>query len=406
MPSSGASAAGSPGLAVREVSFSRVGAAVLERVSFDVPRGRLVAIVGPSGAGKSTLLSLLAGFERPSAGTISFAGTDWSRLSPNERAVGMSFDDAALHEHLTVRANIESAAAARGEPSDRTHDRVKSLLHALGIAHLADRHPASLSAGERRRTAIARVFIRAPQLVLLDEPFANLDRANRFAIRQMVRELQRSTGAAAIVVTHDPTDALAIADDMLVLVRGEVRAFGPATAIADAPPDLEVAQLVDDLGMHVIEIGADGRCEGASISPAFRAEIERRRRSADAGADAGTGMGTGMGTGAGAGAPTLVGMRPWQIRVGPSRGAASDPAPVPASTTAPSIEIEAKLLAREPAGVFTDLIALRPDGRTLRARVRKDDAQELPIGAALRFQVDERDAHLFAGPWPGRRLAR
>jgi ABC-type sugar transport system ATPase subunit len=394
MPTSGAMAAGSPGLAVREVSFARGGANVLERVSFDVPRGRLVAVVGPSGAGKSTLLSLLAGFERPSAGTISFAGADWSRLSPSERAVGMSFDDAALHEHLTVRANLESAAAARAEPRDRMHDRVTSLLRSLGIAHLSDRHPATLSAGERRRTAIARVFIRSPQLVLLDEPFANLDRGNRFAIRQMVRELQRSTGAATVVVTHDPTDALAIADWMLVLVRGEVRAFGEATMIADAPPDLEVAQLVDDLGMHVVEIAADGRCEGAAIGAGLLAEIDSRRRRA----------------GVAETASTLVGLRPWQIRVGTPR--------------APAIEIEAKLIAREPAGVFTDLIALRPDGRPLRARVARDQlgdgarggarggardgarggAQELPIGSTVRFHAEERDLHLFAGPWPGRRL--
>ncbi|MFM7260946.1 MAG: ABC transporter ATP-binding protein [bacterium] len=372
MPTSGAAAAGSPGLLVRDVAFSRGEERILERVSFEVPRGRLVAVVGPSGAGKSTLLSLLAGFERPSAGTISFAGTDWRRLSPSERAVGMSFDDAALHEHLTVRANIDSAALGRGEPSDRRHDRVKSLMRSLGIEHLADRHPAALSAGERRRTAIARVFIRAPQLVLLDEPFANLDRANRFSIRQMVRELQRSTGAAAIVVTHDPTDALAIADDMLVLVRGEVRAFGPATAIAERPPDLEVAQLVDDLGMHVIEVTTDGRCDGARLSPNLVAEIEARRQRARSTTS------------------TLVGMRPWQIRVGEPQ--------------APAIEIEAKLLAREPAGVFTDLIALRPDGRTLRARVPRERAQELPIGTTVRFHIEERDAHFFAGPWPGRRL--
>lgn len=381
MPASGAALAGSPdvaphGLSVRGVSFSRgkgSGAApVLQDVSFEVPRGRLVAIVGPSGAGKSTLLSLLAGFERPQRGTIAFSGTDWANLSPCERAVGMSFDDAALHEHLSVAMNIESAALPRGEPADRRRDRVTSLLRSLGIAHLRDRRPAALSAGERRRVAIARVFIRSPQLVLLDEPFANLDRANRFTVRQMVRELQRSIGATTIVVTHDPTDALAIADDMLVLLRGEVRAFGPAGEIADRPPDLETAQLVDDLGMHVIEISADGTCADARISPGLARELAERRARARVET------------------PTLVGMRPWQIRVGTPRE--------------PSIELDAKLLAREPAGLFVDLIALRADGRTLRARVPRAHAQELPINARVTFHIDEREAQFFAGPWPGRRL--
>jgi ABC-type sugar transport system ATPase subunit len=381
MPRSGAAFAGSPdatapGLSVRGVSFERRDGTravpVLQQVSFEIPRGRLVALVGPSGAGKSTLLSLLAGFERPTSGSIAFGGVDWAPLSPCERAVGMSFDDAALHEHLSVAMNVDSAALPRGEPADRRRDRVTSLLRSLGIAHLADRRPAALSAGERRRVAIARVFIRSPQLVLLDEPFANLDRANRFTVRQMVRELQRSIHATTIVVTHDPTDALAIADDLMVLVRSEVRAFGPAGAIADRPPDLEVAQLVDDLGMHVLEVAANGVCTDARISEKLVLELAERRARARVET------------------PTLVGMRPWQIRVG--------------APTEPSIELDAKLLACEPAGLFADLIALRSDGRTLRARVPRANAQELPIGSRITFHIHEREAQFFAGPWPGRRL--
>jgi ABC-type sugar transport system ATPase subunit len=188
----------------------------------------------------------------------------------------------------------------------------------------------------------------------------------------MVRELQRSTGSAGIVVTHDPTDALAIADDLLVLIGGRVRAFGPANEVAARPVDLEVAQLVDDLGMHVVEITETGNCANAVLSPEFRARLSMLRSRASA-------------TGS-----TLVGLRPWQIRVG-----------VP---TAPSITFEAELLAREPAGLFTDLIGLRADGRTLRARVPSADAQELPIQSVVAFHVHESDAHLFAAPWPGRRI--
>ncbi len=364
------------GLRVHELSFRR-GAEkepkfTLDKVSLAVPRGRLLAIVGPSGAGKSTLLSLLAGFERATSGTITFDGIDCAGLDPTARGIGMSFDDAALHEHLTVVANIDSAALPRDEPRQRRHDRVKSLARTLGIEPLLGRLPATLSAGERRRVSVARAFIRSPKLVLLDEPFANLDRTNRFTIRQMVRELQRSTGSAGIVVTHDPTDALAIADDLLVLIGGRVRAFGPANEVAARPVDLEVAQLVDDLGMHVVEITETGNCANAVLSPEFRARLSMLRSRASA-------------TGS-----TLVGLRPWQIRVG-----------VP---TAPSITFEAELLAREPAGLFTDLIGLRADGRTLRARVPSADAQELPIQSVVAFHVHESDAHLFAAPWPGRRI--
>jgi ABC-type sugar transport system ATPase subunit len=188
----------------------------------------------------------------------------------------------------------------------------------------------------------------------------------------MVRELQRSTNATTIVVTHDPTDALAIADDLMVLVRGELRAFGPASDIADRPPDLEVAQLVDDLGMHVVEIAANGVCTDARISQNLVRELAERRARA------------------GIATPTLVGMRPWQIRVG--------------APTQSSIELDAKLLACEPAGLFADLIALRSDGRTLRARVPRANAQELPIGSRVSFHIYERDVQFFAGPWPGKRL--
>lgn len=344
----------------------------LSDISFAVPRGRLLAVVGPSGAGKSTLLSLLAGFERPTAGEISFDGARWtSALAPDERGIGMSFDDAALHEHLTVRENIDSAALPRGEPSERRRARVASLAGSLALAELLDRRPAMLSAGERRRVSVARAFVRGPGLALLDEPFANLDRANRFTIRQLVRELQRSTGCATIVVTHDPTDALAIADEMLVLVDGRVRALGRATEIADNPPDLACAQLVDDLGMHVVEFGGDGRAHGCVVPDAVAARLAARMKAADA-------------TGA------LAGIRPWQIAL--------------RAPDAPSIALEARVGAIEPAGLFSDVVAIRSNGRTLRARVERGFAQELPIGSNATFHMRESDLHLFAPPWPGRRI--
>jgi ABC-type sugar transport system ATPase subunit len=360
------------GLSVEDLSFSHGAKRVLDRVGFEVPRGELCAIVGPSGAGKSTLLSMLAGFERPDCGRIRFEGADWSGLGPIERGVGMSFDDGALHEHLTVRANLDSAAAPRGEPADRRGTRVAAVADTLGIAPLLDRKPATLSAGERRRVAVGRAFIRAPQLALLDEPFANLDRANRFTVRQMVRELQRTSGATAIVVTHDPIDALAIADRLLVLIDGRVRACGPASEIAARPPDLEVAQLVDDLGMHAIELARDGSASEVLIAPAFAERMQELLAAAKVPG------------------PVRIGARPAQIRVGGPRF--------------PSIALDARVIAHEPAGVFTDLIATRTDGRALRARVEKDRAQELPIGSLGRFHVHEDELHLFAGPWPGVRI--
>jgi len=366
----GGDGAGGSGLRVSRLSFARGGREVLSDVSFEVPRGRLLAVVGASGAGKSTLLSVLAGFERPSAGAISLDGTEWTAATaPDARGIGMSFDDAALHEHLTVRENIDSAALPRDEPAERRRARVASLAGSLALTPLLDRRPSTLSAGERRRVSVARAFVRSPGLALLDEPFANLDRANRFTIRQLVRELQRSTKCATIVVTHDPTDALAIADDMLVLVDGRVRALGRATEIADRPPDLACAQLVDD--MHAVEFGSDGRAHGCVVPDEVAARLATRMKAADA-------------------QGALAGIRPWQIAM--------------TAPAEPSIALEARVGAIEPAGLFADVVAIRANGRTLRARVARETAQELPIGEHAHFHMRERDLHLFAPPWPGRRI--
>lgn len=363
-----ADAATGSGLRVDGVSFARGARTVLDRVSFGVGRGRVVAVLGPSGAGKSTLLSLVAGFERPGAGTISFDGTDWSVLDPVARGVGVSFDDAALHEHLSVAENLDLAARPLGEDAATRRARIEEMARSLGVEALLARRPSSLSAGERRRVSLGRAFVRRPTLALLDEPFANLDRANRFAVRGLIRALQQATGSTAIVVTHDPTDALAIADDLLVIVGGRVRAHGPALAVAARPADLEVAQLVDDLGMESIAL-VDGRAPaGCTLSDALAARL------------------------ASCGERELhLGVSAWRLSLAPQDDGTA-------------LTIEAVIDAREPAGAYTDLVVRRADGSAMRARVPAAAAQELPKESHIRLRVDHGDLHLFGGPFPGRRL--
>jgi ABC-type sugar transport system ATPase subunit len=368
----GADAANASGLRVDGVSFARDARTVLDRVSFGVARGRVVAVLGPSGAGKSTLLSLIAGFERPNTGTIAFDGADWRALDPVARCVGVSFDDAALHEHLSVAENLDLAARPLGEDAATRRARVAEMARALGVEALLSRRPSSLSAGERRRVSLGRAFVRRPQLALLDEPFANLDRANRFAVRGLIRALQRSTGSTTIVVTHDPTDALAIADDLLVLVGGRVRAHGPAVAVAARPADLEVAQLVDDLGMESIAL-ADGRAPaGCELSAAFAASVASRL--------AAHGL-----------REARLGVSPWRLALARSIESAA-------------LLVEATVEAKEPAGAFTDLVARLGDGTSVRARLRTEEAQDLPPGERVRLAARSEDLHLFGGPSPCIRL--
>ena len=368
-----ADAAAGGGLRVEDVSFARGSRAVLDRISFSANRGRLVAVLGPSGAGKSTLLSLLAGFEQPASGRIGFGSVDWAPLKPVERDVGVSFDDAALHEHLTARENLDLAARPLGESAAARHARIDELARALDIEPLMARRPASLSAGERRRVSLGRAFVRRPKLALLDEPFANLDRANRFAVRALIRELQRTSGATTLVVTHDPTDALSIADDLLVLIGGRVRAFGPALAVAARPVDLEVAGLVDDLGMESVALVDGCAPAGCVLSSELAASIGRRL--AAHGARDGR-----------------LGVSAWRL------------SPTPVTEGAAGFSIDAALVAREPAGEFTDLIVRLESGGSLRARVRAAEAQELPTGARVRLAARSEDIHLFRDEPQGKRL--
>jgi ABC-type sugar transport system ATPase subunit len=271
------------GLRVESVGFAHGARTVLDGVSFGLARGRLLAVLGPSGAGKSTLLSVLAGFDAVRAGSIAFDGADWAALDPVARGVGVSFDDAALYEHLTVAENLDLAARPLGEGAAARRTRVEEMARALGVEPLLARRPSTLSAGERRRVSLGRAFVRRPRVALLDEPFANLDRTNRFAVRALIRELGRTTGATTIVVTHDPTDALAVADDLLVLIAGRVRAHGPAAAVAARPADLEVAQLVDDLGMQSIRLERGAPPAGCTLSAACAASIAARLAARGAG---------------------------------------------------------------------------------------------------------------------------
>ncbi len=358
-------------LSVETLSVSREGRRVLDHVSFALEAGRVLGILGPSGAGKSTLLSLIAGFEPADAGRVLLDGRDAATLSPVARGVGVAFDDASLHETLDVLENLESAAAPMGEPRRERRARVEALAEGLGLAALLARRPPTLSAGERRRVAVARVLARRPRVALLDEPFANLDRANRLEVRRLVRALRDDARAATVVVTHDPTDALAIADDLLVLVDGRVRAHGPAQAVWSRPPDLEVAQLVDDLGMTAVPL------EAAALSDHFASTVAARLGAA----------------GVDSGVDVRLGVRPARWHPAATGGAVVD-----------AVRIEAVLDAHEPAGLATDLVGRCGDA-PFRARLDARVAQELPTKGRVALAAHEEDVHLFAGAWPSPRLS-
>ncbi|MGH8970841.1 MAG: ABC transporter ATP-binding protein, partial [Actinomycetes bacterium] len=210
-------------------------------VDLCVDVGELVALVGPSGSGKTTLLRAVAGLEPLDAGTVTVAGRDVTADPAGERDVALVFQDLALFPHLSVADNVGFGALARGGARDVVRDGVARSAATLGIDHLLDRRPGELSGGERQRVALARALLREPSLFLLDEPLSSLDAELRVRMREEVRDLQRRTGVGMLHVTHDQTEAMAIADRIVVLRAGRVEQAGPPAELWARPDNVFVA---------------------------------------------------------------------------------------------------------------------------------------------------------------------
>jgi molybdate transport system ATP-binding protein len=222
--------------------------------------GHVVVVFGPSGAGKTTLLRALAGLLKPAAGRIAFAGSVWfdaatdQFVAPRDRDVGYVAQDAALFPHLTVKANVEYGLRRARDRAVRSSE----LLSLVRVAGLAGRLPRELSGGETERVALARALARRPQLLLLDEPFAALDVPTRRVLRTELRDLLQRTGTSAILVTHDRTEAMAMGDELAVMIAGRVRQSGRVADVFRHPADSDAARL---LGIDTVLPGQVERIE-------------------------------------------------------------------------------------------------------------------------------------------------
>ncbi len=230
-------------------------------VDLCVDVGELVALVGPSGSGKTTLLRAVAGLEPLDAGTVTVAGRDVTADPAGERDVALVFQDLALFPHLSVADNVGFGALARGGARDVVRDGVARSAATLGIDHLLDRRPGELSGGERQRVALARALLREPSLFLLDEPLSSLDAELRVRMREEVRDLQRRTGVGMLHVTHDQTEAMAIADRIVVLRAGRVEQAGPPAELWARPDNVFVAGFLGGVPMNLLsaeQVGEPG----------------------------------------------------------------------------------------------------------------------------------------------------
>lgn len=267
--------------------FDPTGAPAVYDVSFSLARGETLALVGPSGCGKTTTLRLIAGFERPDAGTVTLGGTVVANgrqfVPPERRGIGMVFQDYALFPHLTVFENVAFGLA--GRPQKLVESDTTSMLKMVSLERLADRYPHELSGGERQRVALARALVPRPIVVLMDEPFSNLDADRRARVREEVRAILKSIRATAIFVTHDQEEALFMGERLAVFNQGHLEQIGSPEEIFHRPGTRFVADFMGQTDFLPGEVTPEGILTeigllpqkmalpvGAQVELAFRAD--------------------------------------------------------------------------------------------------------------------------------------
>jgi ABC-type Fe3+/spermidine/putrescine transport system ATPase subunit len=219
----------------------------LDDVSIAVEKGEFFTLLGPSGCGKTTLLRAIAGFNDLTSGDITLAGSDLRKTPPHQRDIGMVFQDYAVFPHLSVFDNVAFGLKPRKVPEPERKSRVAEALAAVRLSALADRMPAAMSGGQQQRIGIARAMVIKPRLLLMDEPLSNLDAKLRIELREEIRDIQKQIDIAAIYVTHDQEEALAISDRICVMSGGRVEQVGTPQDIYGNPETLFVANFVGTL---------------------------------------------------------------------------------------------------------------------------------------------------------------
>src|SRR5690554_1820043 len=224
-------------------SFDKGKNYALENVTFDLKAGDVCAIVGESGSGKTTLVRLIAGLERPDSGSISLGGKVIASLDkfvqPEKRKIGLVFQEYALFPHLTIFDNVLYGISRLKNKKER----VQEMLDLVGLSEMGKRYPHQLSGGQQQRVALARALAPQPSLLILDEPFSNLDAMLRTQLRNQVFEIIEKTGVTVLFVTHDTQDALSVADEILILQNGKVVQKDAASNLYVKPNNLYVASL-------------------------------------------------------------------------------------------------------------------------------------------------------------------
>ncbi|WP_158772840.1 sn-glycerol-3-phosphate import ATP-binding protein UgpC [Cobetia sp. L2A1] len=366
----------------------------LHGIDLEFGEGELIVIVGPSGCGKSTLLRTLAGLEDISEGDLEINGKRVNDLEPAERDIAMVFQNYALYPHMSVFDNMAYGLRNRRTPKDEIQTRVSETAELLGLTELLDRRPKQLSGGQRQRVAMGRAIVRKPQVFLFDEPLSNLDAKLRVQMRLEIRRLQKRLKVTSVYVTHDQTEAMTLADRLVVMNGGRVEQFGTPMALYDKPASKFVAGFIGSPSMNFLDAtleGAEGNGQGSTLVLPCGARLTLEP--ADT-AVIGTIINTVINTDIDAvtNNTLTLGIRPEHLDV------LEADSPLPEGAAELSVQVELV----EPLGADT-LAYCRLAGQTEPLVVRLDGEHVVAEDQQLRLAISPARAHLFGTD--GRRLA-
>ena len=278
-------AASTPHVELRRVTKRYGSVTAIHDLSLSVEKGSFTALLGPSGCGKSTLLRMIAGLEQITAGQCFIDDVDVTELAPARRRIAMVFQSYALYPHMTVRQNIAFSLSVAGAPRKVQDERALEVARILQLEPYLDRRPAELSGGQRQRVAIGRALVRKPEVFLFDEPLSNLDAKLRVQMRLELAKLHADLGTTMIYVTHDQTEAMTLADRIVVLDKGSISQVGSPLELYNAPANKFVAAFIGSPSMNFFEVGVaamNGRTASVVLPGGRKAEIGLKTNPADA----------------------------------------------------------------------------------------------------------------------------
>jgi multiple sugar transport system ATP-binding protein len=362
MSAAPAKSASAPHVELRRVTKRYGVVTAVNDLSLTVDKGSFTALLGPSGCGKSTLLRMIAGLEQITSGQCFIDNVDVTDVPPVKRRIAMVFQSYALYPHMTVRQNIAFSLSVAGAPRKVQDARALEVARILQLEPYLDRRPAELSGGQRQRVAIGRALVRKPEVFLFDEPLSNLDAKLRVQMRLELAKLHADLGTTMIYVTHDQTEAMTLADRIVVLDKGIISQVGSPLDLYNAPANKFVASFIGSPSMNVISVDV-AAIEGGRATVALPGGRTAWVRVGASSADAGT---------------VELGVRPEHLSIVDPQGA--------------SAALNGVVAIVERLGNSTLLYVDTPAGQLI---VEGEGNVEARIGEPVGLTIDEAHAHLF-----------